>query len=179
MFKTSSILKGLKKPFPSSLAIELIRAHEVGNIKLFKSLWGHWEFCRHFDCGDNSHIHWHKLNNYAFCKCRRAGYIWHRSRPWKTGVWLESRKMPQNLYRFAWGSFIMAHDDYGSYIMMTTILWWHIAISRALSMVYVSWQLIPWVGNHMGVDEREYRYQWVKVLQRILSIFLSLLENYW
>ena len=57
MFKTSSILKGLKKPFPSSLAIELIRAHEVGNIKLFKSLWGHWEFCRHFDCGDNSHIH--------------------------------------------------------------------------------------------------------------------------
>ena len=49
MFKTSSILKGLKKPLPSSLAIELIRAHEEGKIKLFKSL--------HFDCGDNSHIH--------------------------------------------------------------------------------------------------------------------------
>ena len=57
MFKTSSILKGLKKPLPSSLTIELIRAHEVGKIKFFKSLLGYWEFCQHFDCGDNSHIH--------------------------------------------------------------------------------------------------------------------------
>ena len=57
MFKTSSILKGLKKPLPSSLAIELIRAHEVGKIKFFKRLWGYWEFCQHFDCGNNSHIH--------------------------------------------------------------------------------------------------------------------------